>query len=212
MPIINKEMLSTPGTAQELHDQASRNILSSTFNQFNLITDVDNPQTDISSIRNNVLTFSGGIHGGLVIDRPNTTILGMGNVIFAPSILETDINNIEIGNTISLSVEADAKISNVRFEGKVFIGAEGVATNTGPTAIFENCIFEEEVHIGFGILLATAVTPIKWGKAHFIGCVFNGQPTALFNEVLNTNCLVIGCSRKGGPITGNIPLTLSETI
>lgn len=196
----SNEMISTPTDSQELHDQKARQNNTIQNSHVNLTSPTDNASTN-QKISGNSSTLSAGEHSGIVINKNDTTFIGLG----LPTIKATvdfGIPTLALPNrptSVLIYDDVNCRISNVRFKGKVYQG-NSYAQHRG-TVIFENCIFEETANI--------------YGKAHFIGCTFIPVETgdrAVFNASVAANVYIIGCSRLNGAIYAGAGVTvIAET-
>ena len=178
MADFNKEFLNGDLTALELMEQAFRNKKTAALNSMNLTTDLDNSDVDIVDQEQHQITLTNGSHNGLIIDHSNTTVLGIGDVILKPTIINEGTSN---EREMSLHALADSKFSNIRFPGDVTVGTQENLAAASVTAIFHNCTFTGTVYCQ--------------GSAHFIGCLF--LPTAVLIRLAGNPVYVMGCSNKG---------------
>jgi len=188
MPKAVNELVDTPKDPQELLDQKTRSIGVFLTGAVAGATTSDNPTED--KISENVIALTDGDRAGLILTKSNTTLSSSGDAVLTATVEDRFGNRI-----VSLRVDNDSKISNIRTVGATHVGQFGVTQDV--TAVFENCIFDDTVTIRVGC------------KAHFIGCLFRGTPST-DNQSGVADVYIIGCTRKVGvhasPVT-----TIAET-
>jgi hypothetical protein len=182
------ELLQTPKSTDQFFDQSTRTKNLTTLTKANLLTSNDS----LISLSNQqssqlYLNLVEGNYNGLIITADNTQILGLGNVVFNPT-----VDNLTDGtDTESLRISNNCRISNVKCLGDVSV-------NLGNTAIFNNCVFNGEI--------AIATT----ANAHFIGCIFASTGTCI-DLTAGGAAFVIGCSRPNGGAHVGAPTIIAET-
>jgi len=185
---MGNELLSTPQDSQQLHDQRTRH-------DNEVVSVQNNTQTTNKSIpaitrktSSNSVSLSAGDHSGLVTNKLDTNIVGIGDCV-----LKSTVKSLTTGQpTFSARLEASSRFSNVRFIGDVFLLTAGI------TGIFENCVFD-------GSIACSANT-----NSHYIGCVFNSTTTCLAVDGAAA-AFVIGCSRPNGGVHVGAPTIIAET-
>ena len=189
MPIRNaKEIVSTPPTAQALHDQKTRNQQKYTDSKRSIISDIDSPTNRIQKRSNNTILLGASECPGLVIDIPDTVVLSLENSIVNGSV-KVPAGPDAGDRILSLLATTNCSLSNLRFLGQVYCGV-----NQSTTTIFHNCVFEQTV--------------TNWGAVHFIGCTFKDSTTSVQNNLPANFAYIIGCSRQNGGAYGGAGCTI----
>jgi hypothetical protein len=196
MPKSPQELISTPNTAEELFDQKIRSNQTWSVRNSPINFDVDNVESGIPRINNNNVILATGERAGISVTRDLEEISGNATILLPSVISPTGTR----GSSLVVSDDLVARVSGITFKGFVYLG--DTSSIHGGNIIFQNCVFEREI--------------FNWGKAHFIGCVFNhaapAQVVLTNNSGAAANVYIIGCSRRNGGLYGGAGVTvIAET-
>ena len=151
-----------------------------------------------AKVRDNTLVLLAGNHGGALIKKPNTLIIGQpGAVVNRLWEIDTDgeVTRIQSVHFRCLDPKADNAAALIN-----------IAANC--TVIFTNCTFELE-----GVDMVAMANFVATAKGSFNGCTFTPTQTTgapIVNPGIITNVYVIGCSNMTGRVH-NLVTIIGET-
>jgi len=177
----SNELLSTPLTPQELHDQRTRtnNAVDQLLGN-QVYTRIDNIQDqEPTALSDNPYQLGIGEQSGIIVEASGAEYIGVPGTIINPTI--EDNTGDTTGRTVAVRINPSittVRFSNMTFNGRVHVSEAG---QPGGTTLFTNCVFNQIVK-GSGVCI-------------FIGCVFKGTPTSTDTGLPS---YVIGCNRLNG--------------
>jgi len=194
----SNELLNTPQTPQELHDQRTRtNDAVEQILGNKIYTKIDDLRDNILASSDNPYQLGRGRHAGIRHVTDGDVYIGTAGTIIDPSIISSNVlitPNIISQRIGSLYVKANSSYSNMRFTGVVTIGSLSNLTTTPVSGIFTNCVFDGPVQVqGFGI---------------FMGCRFNygAGYGPLVRLGVAGNVYIMGCLNTSGQVVVAVPV------